>query len=51
MTDDEKYLVERGWAKNPDIQVFQWRDPQNLLSHYSFKNALKIQRRRDEEGK
>ena len=45
MTESE--LTSYGWHKNTRIGgCMIWCDPENLLSHYTFRNAVNIQKRR-----
>ena len=48
----EQTLLARGWVHDPSYHVHQWRDPLNLLSWYTFRDACLIQQQRDAaEGK
>lgn len=45
-----KYLLRNGWKYEPTLEIYRWRDPINLLSVYSEKNAVLIQQERDNQA-
>lgn len=45
-------LISHGWHKNTKLGgAMIWRDPFNLLSHYTFRSACIIQKRRNAKQK
>lgn len=48
MTQED--LRARGWLYDAGAHVYQWRDPRNLLSWYTFRDAVAIQEEREAEN-
>lgn len=51
VSEDEKYLVKKGWEKRDTASVWAWTKPP-LAARYTLKDALAVQKSLDtQKGK